>query len=92
MFMPWEGVEAQRRGVELNAFTLAESGIPYGALQLCCLRLRQGTLLKHLPLCAGYSPVVVATTAFLKCDPACCRQSVCHSQLTVCPPMLELQA
>ena len=30
VFMPWEGVEAQRRGVELNAFSLSDSGIPYG--------------------------------------------------------------
>ena len=44
VFMPWEGVEASRKGVELNAFRLSESGIPY-----------------------GYSPVVVATTSFLRC-------------------------
>ena len=43
MFMPWEGVEASRKGVELNAFKLSESGIPY-----------------------GYSPVVVATTDYLR--------------------------
>ena len=43
VFMPWEGVEASRKGVELNAFKLSESGIPY-----------------------GYSPVVVATTDYLR--------------------------
>ena len=44
VFMPWEGVEASRKGVELNAFRLSEAGIPY-----------------------GYSPVVVATTSYLRC-------------------------
>lgn len=28
--MGWEGVEAQRRGVELNEFKLEDYGIPYG--------------------------------------------------------------
>lgn len=30
VFMGWEGVEAQRKGVELNAFYLDQFGIPYG--------------------------------------------------------------
>lgn len=30
VFMGWEGVEAARKGVELNVFTLSEAGIPYG--------------------------------------------------------------
>ncbi|MBZ9779791.1 ABC transporter substrate-binding protein [Psychroflexus sp. CAK8W] len=30
VFMPWEGVEAQRKGVELNVFQLQEYDIPYG--------------------------------------------------------------
>jgi ABC-type nitrate/sulfonate/bicarbonate transport system substrate-binding protein len=29
VFMPWEGVAAQRAGVELNAFKLGDFGIPY---------------------------------------------------------------
>lgn len=29
VFMPWEGVAAQRAGVELNAFKLGDYGIPY---------------------------------------------------------------
>ena len=40
---PWEGVEAERKGVKLNAFRLQDSGIPY-----------------------GYSPVVIATSAYLQ--------------------------
>ncbi len=30
VFMPWEGVLAQRAGLELNAFKLGDFGIPYG--------------------------------------------------------------
>lgn len=30
VFMPWEGVAAQRSGVELNAFKLSDYDIPYG--------------------------------------------------------------
>jgi ABC-type nitrate/sulfonate/bicarbonate transport system substrate-binding protein len=30
VFLPWEGVEARRKGVGLNAFTLDQYGIPYG--------------------------------------------------------------
>lgn len=30
VFMPWEGVEAQRDGVQLNVFKLADYDIPYG--------------------------------------------------------------
>jgi len=30
VFMPWEGVEAQRDGLTLNAFKLADYDIPYG--------------------------------------------------------------
>lgn len=30
VFMPWEGVEAQRDGIELNVFKLADYEIPYG--------------------------------------------------------------
>lgn len=30
VFMGWEGVEAQRKGVELNAFAPEDFGIPYG--------------------------------------------------------------
>jgi ABC-type nitrate/sulfonate/bicarbonate transport system substrate-binding protein len=30
VFLPWEGVEAARKGVKLNAFTLDAYGIPYG--------------------------------------------------------------
>lgn len=30
IFLPWEGVEARLKGLELNAFQLAEYGIPYG--------------------------------------------------------------
>jgi len=30
VFMPWEGVEAEWQGVELNAFRLADYNIPYG--------------------------------------------------------------
>jgi hypothetical protein len=29
VFMPWEGVAAERAGVELNTFKLADFGIPY---------------------------------------------------------------
>lgn len=29
VFMPWEGVAAQRAGVDLNVFKLADYGIPY---------------------------------------------------------------
>jgi hypothetical protein len=29
VFMPWEGVAAERAGVELNTFKLADYGIPY---------------------------------------------------------------
>lgn len=30
VFMPWEGVEAKLKNIELNVFKLAEYGIPYG--------------------------------------------------------------
>lgn len=30
VFMGWEGVDAKRRGVGLNAFSLEDSNIPYG--------------------------------------------------------------
>jgi ABC-type nitrate/sulfonate/bicarbonate transport system substrate-binding protein len=30
VFMPWEGVEAKLKNIELNAFKLADYGIPYG--------------------------------------------------------------
>lgn len=30
VFMPWEGVEAERRGIELEVFRLGDYGIPYG--------------------------------------------------------------
>ena len=30
VFMGWEGIEAEMKGVELNVFTLADAGIPYG--------------------------------------------------------------
>lgn len=30
VFMGWEGIEAKRKGVELNAFGLEEFGVPYG--------------------------------------------------------------
>lgn len=30
VFMPWEGVEAERKGVQLNAFRMDDYGIPYG--------------------------------------------------------------
>ncbi|MFD0933059.1 ABC transporter substrate-binding protein [Psychroflexus salinarum] len=30
VFMPWEGIEAQRKGVELNTFHLEDYDIPYG--------------------------------------------------------------
>jgi NitT/TauT family transport system substrate-binding protein len=30
IFLPWEGVEARLRGVDLNAFQLGDYGIPYG--------------------------------------------------------------
>ncbi|WP_372912868.1 ABC transporter substrate-binding protein [Salinigranum sp.] len=30
VFMPWEGVQAERDGVELNAFALDDYGVPYG--------------------------------------------------------------
>ena len=30
VFMPWEGVQAERDGIELNAFSLDEYGVPYG--------------------------------------------------------------
>jgi NitT/TauT family transport system substrate-binding protein len=30
VFMPWEGLEAERDGIELNAFSLDEYGVPYG--------------------------------------------------------------
>jgi hypothetical protein len=30
VFMGWEGVEAKRRGVDLNVFPLEDFGIPYG--------------------------------------------------------------
>lgn len=30
VFMGWEGVEARRRGIKLNAFRLADYGVPYG--------------------------------------------------------------
>ena len=46
VFMGWEGVDAERKGVKLNAFRLADSGIPY-----------------------GYTPVLVAHPATLKCVP-----------------------
>ncbi len=30
IFLGWEGVDAQIKGVELNAFKLGDYGIPYG--------------------------------------------------------------
>lgn len=30
VFMGWEGIEAKRKGIELNAFKLEDYGIPYG--------------------------------------------------------------
>ena len=30
IFQGWEGVDAQLRGVELNAFSLDQYGVPYG--------------------------------------------------------------
>ena len=30
VFMPWEGVEAQRKGLQLNAFRMGDYDIPYG--------------------------------------------------------------
>ena len=30
VFMPWEGVQAERDGIELNAFALDDYGVPYG--------------------------------------------------------------
>ena len=30
VFMGWEGLDAKRRGVDLNAFSLEDSNIPYG--------------------------------------------------------------
>ncbi len=30
VFMPWEGVEAERKGIPLNAFRMDDYGIPYG--------------------------------------------------------------
>jgi len=30
VFLPWEGVEARRRGIALNAFRMEDYGIPYG--------------------------------------------------------------
>lgn len=30
VFMGWEGVEAERRGIELNVFKLEDYGVPYG--------------------------------------------------------------
>lgn len=30
VFMAWEGVEAEKKGVELNAFKLSDYGISYG--------------------------------------------------------------
>ncbi len=30
VFLPWEGVEAKRKGVRLNAFQMDDYGIPYG--------------------------------------------------------------
>jgi NitT/TauT family transport system substrate-binding protein len=30
VFMPWEGVEAERNGIELHAFGLDDYGVPYG--------------------------------------------------------------
>ena len=30
VFMGWEGVDAKRRGVDLNAFYLKDYNIPYG--------------------------------------------------------------
>jgi NitT/TauT family transport system substrate-binding protein len=30
VFMPWEGVQAERDGVDLNAFALDDYGVPYG--------------------------------------------------------------
>lgn len=30
VFMPWEGVEARRKGIDLNVFKLADYEIPYG--------------------------------------------------------------
>jgi NitT/TauT family transport system substrate-binding protein len=30
VFMPWEGIEAKRKGIELNSFPLQDYNIPYG--------------------------------------------------------------
>ena len=30
VFMGWEGVDAKRKGIELNAFSLEDFSIPYG--------------------------------------------------------------
>lgn len=30
VFLPWEGIEARLKGIELNAFQLGDYGIPYG--------------------------------------------------------------
>jgi NitT/TauT family transport system substrate-binding protein len=30
VFVPWEGVQAERDGIDLNAFSLDEYGVPYG--------------------------------------------------------------
>ncbi len=30
VFMPWEGIEAQKNGLELNVFRMEDYGIPYG--------------------------------------------------------------
>ncbi|NBB80752.1 MAG: ABC transporter substrate-binding protein [Verrucomicrobia bacterium] len=30
VFMPWEGVQAERRGIKLNVFQMEDFGIPYG--------------------------------------------------------------
>lgn len=30
VFMPWEGVQAERDGIDLNAFALDDYGVPYG--------------------------------------------------------------
>ncbi len=30
VFMPWEGVQAERNGIELNVFRMEDFGIPYG--------------------------------------------------------------
>jgi NitT/TauT family transport system substrate-binding protein len=41
VFMPWEGVQAERDGVELNAFALDDYGVPYGYTPVMLARPEQ---------------------------------------------------